>query len=267
MVLAQKNRETLLLYDDSWTLEHVLEGKGIEKFMLKVFICSQNYELLAQLILIQRQKQDFLIQGFSSKALIDPLLLAKDEINVLYLQFSQIKTCWQRWFDTIYPLLSKYGIRLVISFSCLHEESVLLLLRYSIDAYLLEPFDGRRLYETLCKQQHFELEQQRIQNDLDTHVTALLLKLMIPSHLNGFHYLKMACLIVVTIPTSRQIIMKNIYSMIAKRCHSTSSRVEKCIRSAIHAAPIPADYHEIFHGEATNRKVIMYVYTCLKGIS
>ena len=234
--------------------------------MLKVFVCSVNYELLAQLIIIQRQKQDFQIQGFSTNPLIDPLVLTKDEIHVIYLQFSLIEAFWQQWFDSFYPLLIKNNIHLIVSFSSLQEEHILLLLRYSIESYLVEPFEAKQLYTLF--QQHLYMNSQNHQqlNDLDTKITALLLKLMIPSHLNGFHYLKMACLIAVSIPTNRQISMKNIYSLIAKRCHSTSSRVEKCIRSAIHAAIRPEDYREIFHGDATNRKVIMYVYTYLKGI-
>ena len=60
--------------------------------------------------------------------------------------------------------------------------------------------------------------------------------------------------------------MKNIYSITARRCHSTSSRVEKCIRSAIHARTCPTSYLQLFHGDPTSRKVIMYVYTYLKGI-
>ncbi|MFR9256821.1 MAG: hypothetical protein ACLVJ6_15735 [Merdibacter sp.] len=41
--------------------------------------------------------------------------------------------------------------------------------------------------------------------------------------------------------------------------------MEKCIRSAIHAADMPNSYLWLFHGDPTSRKVIVYVYTYLKN--
>ncbi|WP_075876340.1 sporulation initiation factor Spo0A C-terminal domain-containing protein [Merdibacter massiliensis] len=234
--------------------------------MLNVFVCSENYELLAQLIAIQCKKQDFHIQGFSSRPLYDPLILAKNNIDVMYVQFSQIEQHWQQWINVMSQQMEKQNIRLIVSFSSLNEEQILFLLRYSIESYLMEPFDGEQLYAMIHQQQQVDDEYSHLQEDLDRKITTILLRLMIPTHMNGFHYLKMACMIAVSIPTNRQVFMKNLYSIIAKQYHSTSSRVEKCIRSAIHSAKMPKKYSDLFHGDPTNRKIIMYVYTCLKGI-
>ena len=237
--------------------------------MLNVFVCTKNYELLAQLIAIQYQTDHFHIQGFSRSAPHDLDALITEGVHVLYLSFSLIEQCWREWLDAFCALQGQErgSIRLIISFAALKEEHTAMLLRYAIDSYLVEPFDGRQLSALFLQQQRIDIQSRRRQEDVDGRITSLLLELKIPSHLNGFHYLKTACAIAVTLPISRQVVMKNVYSITAKRCHSTSSRVEKCIRSAIHAARMPSDYRRLFHGDPTSRKVIMYVYTCFIGIT
>lgn len=234
--------------------------------MLNVFVCTEHCELLARLIALQDQKQDFHIQGFSSSASVDLAFLAREEIAVIYVQFSLIEQRWRQWLDALQTLRSDRSIHLILSFSSLNEAHMAILLRYSIDDYLLEPFDVRQLYALLHRRQDMDTALRRQQEEMEGRITALLLGLMIPSHLNGFHYLKTACSVAISLPISRQVVMKNIYSITARRCHSTSSRVEKCIRSAIHAADMPNSYLQLFHGDPTSRKVIMYVYTYLKGI-
>lgn len=150
--------------------------------MLNVFVCTEHCELLARLIALQDQKQDFHIQGFSSSASLDLAFLVREEIAVIYVQFSLIEQRWRQWLDALQTLRSDRSIHLILSFSSLNEAHMAILLRYSIDDYLLEPFDVRQLY------------------------------------------------------------------------------------ALIHAADMPNSYLQLFHGDPTSRKVIMYVYTYLKGI-
>ena len=102
---------------------------------------------------------------------------------------------------------------------------------------------------------------------MQNKIITLLMQMMIPSHLSGFQYLRIACEAAMETPTNRQIVMKHLYSLTARRCHTTAERVEKCIRTAIHSAHIPPFFLEVFHDDPTNRKVVMYVYTCLKGVA
>ena len=235
--------------------------------MLNVFVCTNDFELLAQMIILQHQHKDFFIQGYSSSACFDQEMLLQNDIDVIFLQFSLIKKHWEEWLESFHTRFSSSSIRLILSFDVIEEEHIQILLRYSIDSYLIEPIRSEQLYEILHRQQHVHDHMLQWQNDVERRVTSLLMQLMIPSHLNGFLYLKTACKMAVSVPTTRQIIMKNIYSATARQYHTTSVRVEKCIRSAIHAAPIPSAYRPFFQGDPTSRKVIMYIYACLKGIS
>ena len=192
--------------------------------MLNVFVCTEHCELLARLIALQDQKQDFHIQGFSSSASLDLAFLAREEIAVIYVQFSLIEQRWRQWLDALQTLRSDRSIHLILSFSSLNEAHMAILLRYSIEDYLLEPFDVRQLYALLHRRQDMDTALRRQQEEMEGRITALLLGLMIPSHLNGFHYLKTACSVAISLPISRQVVMKNIYSITARRCHSTSSR-------------------------------------------
>ena len=183
--------------------------------MLNVFVCTEHCELLARLIALQDQKQDFHIQGFSSSASLDLAFLAREEIAVIYVQFSLIEQRWRQWLDALQTLRSDHSIHLILSFSSLNEAHMAILLRYSIEDYLLEPFDVRQLYALLHRRQDMDTALRRQQEEMEGRITALWLGIISPSN---------------------------------------------------NAADMPNSYLQLFHGDPTSRKVIMYVYTYLKGI-
>ena len=60
-----------------------------------------------------------------------------------------------------------------------------------------------------------------------------LVLLRIPRSLKGFRYLTIAVVLVVLVPERLELITKEIYPEVARRCGTKSSRVERCMRKAI----------------------------------
>lgn len=234
--------------------------------VFNVFACTDDFELLSQLMQLQERYHDFCVRGFSSNAVLDGAFLRQQEIIVIYLQFSLVEDHWYSWFETFATLQSRLAVRLIVSFSQVRSE-YMHLLKYRIDAFLQEPFEMNVLHEHLLRQNQEAWESACWQNELHSQINTLLMQMMIPSHLNGFQYLCIACETAMETPTNRQIVMKHLYSMTARRCHTTAERVEKCIRTAVHAAQLPPFFLQVFHDDPTSRKVVMYVYACLKGIA
>lgn len=72
--------------------------------------------------------------------------------------------------------------------------------------------------------------------DLDDCLTSMLLDLGIPPHLMGFHYLREAVLLTLEDRSRIRRITKVLYPLLAQRCGTTASCVERCIRHAINVA-------------------------------
>ena len=212
--------------------------------VFNVFACTDDVELLSRMMRMQQKYRDFCVRGFSSNAVLDGAFLKQQDILVIYLQFSLVEDHWYSWFETVATLQSRLAVRLIFSFSQIRSE-----------------------YMHLLKQCQEAKESACWQSEVQNKIITLLMQMMIPSHLSGFQYLRIACEAAMETPTNRQIVMKHLYSLTARRCHTTAERVEKCIRTAIHSAHIPPFFLEVFHDDPTNRKVVMYVYTCVKGVA
>ena len=73
-------------------------------------------------------------------------------------------------------------------------------------------------------------------NNLEAQVTGIIHKIGVPAHIKGYQYLRTA--IIMTIENNDLInaVTKILYPTVAKRYHTTSSRVERAIRHAIEVA-------------------------------
>ena len=71
---------------------------------------------------------------------------------------------------------------------------------------------------------------------IEDAVSNILHEFGIPAHLKGYHYLRDAIMMVVEEPDMLNSITKILYPTIAKRNHTTPSRVERAIRHAIEVA-------------------------------
>ena len=72
--------------------------------------------------------------------------------------------------------------------------------------------------------------------DLEREVTEMIHEIGVPAHIKGYQYLREAIMMAVEDIESVSAITKVLYPSIAKKFHTTSSRVERAIRHAIEVA-------------------------------
>lgn len=71
---------------------------------------------------------------------------------------------------------------------------------------------------------------------LKSKVTGILHNIGVPAHIRGYHYMREAIMMAVDDIDILNYITKELYPAIAKKCNTTSSRVERAIRHAIEVA-------------------------------
>ena len=71
---------------------------------------------------------------------------------------------------------------------------------------------------------------------LEAEVTAILHEVGVPAHIKGYQYVREAIIIVVQNMDAINAVTKVLYPEVAKRFHTTPSRVERAIRHAIEVA-------------------------------
>lgn len=111
-----------------------------------------------------------------------------------------------------------------------HKEILLNKIHKVVQGTRIRPADERK--KILPYQDKEEYIRQNLEND----VTALLHEIGIPAHIKGYQYLRDAISISVKEDESMLSVTKVLYPAIAKRNHTTSSRVERAIRHAIEVA-------------------------------
>lgn len=67
-------------------------------------------------------------------------------------------------------------------------------------------------------------------------MTEIIHQIGVPAHIKGYHYLREAIILAVNNPDIINSITKELYPTVAKRFHTTSSRVERAIRHGIEVA-------------------------------
>ncbi len=105
------------------------------------------------------------------------------------------------------------------------------------DYFILKPFELDSLYEKIIEiSNNNGLSSQNIDlynNNLQVSITKALHELGVPSHIKGYQYIREGVTLVYNNPKIIGGITKELYPEIAKKYHSTTSRVERAIRHAI----------------------------------
>lgn len=107
--------------------------------------------------------------------------------------------------------------------------------------YILKPFDIAVLADrismfTVTEPVRVSAPAMPGEVDIEMMVTDIIHQIGVPAHIKGYHYLRDA--IIMSIEDSEMInaVTKRLYPSIAKKYHTTSSRVERAIRHAIEVA-------------------------------
>ena len=77
---------------------------------------------------------------------------------------------------------------------------------------------------------------EKKEHDLEKDVTDIIHEIGVPAHIKGYQYLREAIMLSVEDNEMLSAVTKILYPAIAKKYHTTSSRVERAIRHAIEVA-------------------------------
>ena len=108
------------------------------------------------------------------------------------------------------------------------------------DYYMAKPFDmdtlAARIRQLQEKNQSSFRPNSAVQMNIEQRVTNVLHEIGVPAHIRGYHYMREAIMMAVNDMDVLNYITKELYPSIAKKCNTTSSRVERAIRHAIEVA-------------------------------
>ena len=111
------------------------------------------------------------------------------------------------------------------------------------DYYMAKPCDIEILVKRIRQLNNNILPNRNIlfrgssrELNLESEITNILHNIGVPAHIRGYHYIREAILMAVEDIDILNYITKELYPAIAKKCDTTSSRVERAIRHAIEVA-------------------------------
>lgn len=114
--------------------------------------------------------------------------------------------------------------------------------------YIMKPFQNETVLKQIKHlQQEVHVDKYKTKNitvneenvpedNLENKVTNMIHEIGIPAHIKGYHYLRDAIMMAVEDMDVLNAITKIMYPEVAKKHHTTSSRVERAIRHAIEVA-------------------------------
>ena len=137
---------------------------------------------------------------------------------------------------------------LVVILSAMAQEKVI---RKAMDLgavyYIAKPFDLESLATRIrqLKEQPSASDKSKKsisgfkngnEMDLEVRVTNILIEIGVPAHIRGYNYMREAIILAVQNIDVLNYITKELYPTVAKKCNTSSSRVERAIRHAIEVA-------------------------------
>lgn len=122
--------------------------------------------------------------------------------------------------------------------------------RRGADYYIMKPFDQEMIVNRIKmvknKQREIHMnkplssitepEKTFTKHDLENTVTTMIHEIGVPAHIKGYQYLRESIILSVLEMEMLNSVTKMLYPSIAKRFHTTPSRVERAIRHAIEVA-------------------------------
>lgn len=197
--------------------------------MQKVFIADQSEDFSALLAGTLQAKYQVAVCG-DGNVLLPRLRQFQPDVLILDLMMAGITS-----FELLRQVKQESLCSAVIITSRFISDHVLECLeRVGVDYVLRKPCTIRAILDQvdeLCSARSVDVAQQP-----DPHcvVSSMLLALNVSTHKKGFRYCRQGILMLAEDPSAQ--ITKGIYPAIAKQCGTSSTAVEKAIRSAIDSA-------------------------------
>lgn len=179
-------------------------------------------------------------------------LIKKDKPDVVLLDLIMPKMDGLSLMDKINKDNTITKIPFFIVTSAISNEAVIQdSFNYGAGYYMLKPFEmdmivdrvysakkglKRKVSENKKIVAAFEDKKQFMERNIESDVTNIIHEVGVPAHIKGYQYLREAIMLSVNDTEMLNSITKILYPTIAKKFHTTPSRVERAIRHAIEVA-------------------------------
>ena len=204
---------------------------------IKLLVIDDNKELI-----------ELLKEYYSEQSGVDIVLTAKDGKEGIEKIKNNLDKFDMILLDLIMPnkdgievlkYIKEEGIdkRIIVLTSYNAQDMIRNVAELGADYFILKPFELELLHEKITEignKSGFSSQNiDMYNNNLQISITKALHELGVPSHIKGYQYIREGVTLVYNNPKIIGGITKELYPEIAKKYHSTTSRVERAIRHAI----------------------------------
>ena len=210
-----------------------MDNKG-EK--IRILLADSDEEFCAQMAALCEASEDMELVGIAENG--DKALAAVGELRpeLLITELSLPGTDGVMLLETLHREGKMPAVSVISAFSstqvcaeCAH---------LGADVFLRKPIAADKVCERIrlwrAGKKHMAREESAVA--LEVRVTEVIHQVGVPAHIKGYQYLREAIMMAVEDIESVSAITKVLYPSIAKKFHTTSSRVERAIRHAIEVA-------------------------------
>jgi len=224
---------------------------------IKVFVADDNYDFNAVLREYINRQEDMEVVGnaLDGAEALEKIIATKPDIAVLDLIMPNLDgmSVLERLSAEYDAENSKRPIFLILT-ALSHDNVVQKAIELGADYYIVKPFDMsalasriRQMNKRDAKSQSASISRMLMQLPpeedhaadmvpIERRVTSILHDIGVPAHIRGYNYMREAIIMAVNDSEVLNYITKELYPAIAKKCNTTSSRVERAIRHAIEVA-------------------------------
>lgn len=129
-----------------------------------------------------------------------------------------------------------------------HEQITESAFSHGADYYIMKPFNNEMVLNRIKSIRNvrsvsdmkmvnaYEKVKENSERDLESEITTIIHEIGVPAHIKGYQYLRDAIIMSVQDMDMLNSVTKVLYPGIAKKYHTTASRVERAIRHAIEVA-------------------------------
>ena len=217
---------------------------------LNVAIADDNERMLRLLENIVSSDKDLNVVGTAKDGEAAYKLITEKEPDVVLLDMVMPKLDGIGVMDRVHGEgnLKKTPAFLIIS-AVGHEQITETAFSHGADYYIMKPFSNemvlnriksfrnvRSVPEIKMVNAYEKVKEERTEKDLESEITTIIHEIGIPAHIKGYQYLRDAIMMSVQDMDMLNSVTKVLYPGIAKKYHTTASRVERAIRHAIEVA-------------------------------
>lgn len=228
--------------------------------MSNVYLRMHNFIRMKELMDCLEQYNDLHIIGISSDGTLDFQCLQAKQVDVLVIEVDHCLHEFQQLLKNYEAFIRVHRMQILPLFQELSNEAIRLLLQYELSSFLVEPITSEMIVSALRKESRVQALEDKVCWSPDIFATNVLLELGLPMHLYGFAYIKSCAELLLEEADRLHTQMQEVYEACARKYETTSSSVEKCIRTAInYAYRRQPEKICIYNDKPTSSQIILFV--------